>query len=75
MGNARRYGECPPMDSSFIRSVAVVPTDSPEQRAGCPWEPASVRALADGLALHPRVTYFAFSTRASHSPLGDAIRL
>jgi predicted ATPase len=93
------------VDSSFIRSVELIPADDPAERVGYPWELGSVRALADGLALHPKVTYligengsgkstlleaiaiaagmnpeggssnFAFSTRESHSPLADAIRL
>jgi predicted ATPase len=93
------------VDNSFIRSVQLVSGDDPAERAGYPWELGSVRALADGLALHPKVTYligengsgkstlleaiaiaagmnpegggsnFAFSTRESHSPLADAIRL
>jgi predicted ATPase len=93
------------VDSSFVRSVELLPAGNPEERVGYPWELASVRALAHGLAFHPKVTYligengsgkstlleaiavaagmnpeggssnFAFSTRESHSPLAEAIRL
>jgi predicted ATPase len=93
------------VDNSFIRSVELVPGEDSAERVGYPWELGSVRALAGGLALHPKVTYligengsgkstlleaiaiaagmnpeggssnFAFSTRESHSPLADAIRL
>ncbi len=93
------------MDSSFVRSVQLVPAAESEERIGYPWELASVRALEHGLALNPKVTYligengsgkstlleaiavaagmnpegggsnFAFSTRESHSPLAESIRL
>jgi predicted ATPase len=93
------------VNSSFVRSVQLLPTEDSEERVGYPWELASVRALADALVLHPKVTYlvgengsgkstlleaiavaagmnpeggsssFAFSTRESHSPLAESIRL
>jgi predicted ATPase len=94
------------MDTAFIRTVQVrPPDDGAPPRTGYPWDVPAVRALAQPLALHPKVTYlvgengsgkstvleaiavaagmnpeggtsnFAFSTRESHSPLGEAVRL
>lgn len=88
-----------------MRSVQLPAPEAATERAGYPWDLPAVRALEQGLPLHPKVTYligengsgkstlleavavaagmnaegggsnFAFSTRASHSPLADAIRL
>jgi predicted ATPase len=85
--------------------VQLLPPAEGEQRVGYPWELPAVARLADGLELHPNVTYlvgengsgkstlleaiavaagmnaeggssnFNFSTRASHSELGQALRL
>jgi predicted ATPase len=93
------------VEGAFIRGVQLAPAEHGEQRVGYPWGLGSVRALTDGLDLHPKVTYligengsgkstlleaiavaagmnpeggssnFAFSTRDSHSPLADAVRL
>jgi predicted ATPase len=90
---------------ALVRSVQLLPARPDEPRAGYAWELPAIKGLADGLALHPQVTYligengsgkstlleaiavaagmnpeggssnFAFSTRASHSDLGQAIRL
>ena len=89
----------------FIRSVGVLPAGEDEPRDGHPWDLPAVRAVCDGIELHPRVTYlvgengsgkstlvealavaagmnpeggtsnFRHVTRASHSALGDALRL
>lgn len=99
-----RYG--PRMiDERFVISARLDPPADGEVRTGYPWDLPAVGALADGLELHPKVTYlvgengsgkstlleavagaagmnpeggssnYAFSTRESHSPLADAIRL
>jgi len=89
----------------FVHRLELRPPDEGEDRRGHPWDLPAVRALVDGVTLHPRVTYlvgengsgkstlleavavaagmnaeggssgFAFSTRASHSALHDALRL
>jgi len=88
-----------------VRRVRLAPPQPGEARDGYPWTLPVARALADGLALHPRVTYlvgengsgkstllealavaagmnpeggssnFAYATRDSHSPLGEAVTL
>lgn len=90
---------------ALIRRVVLPDPLAGEERTGYPWNLPVAEALADGLDLHPGVTYlvgdngsgkstlveaiavaagmnpeggsrnFAFSTRASHSPLGEALRL
>ena len=92
-------------EEPLLRSVALVEAADTAARSGHPWDLPAVKALAPGLPLHPKVTYFvgengtgkstlleaiavasgmnpeggscnfAFSTRASHSPLGEAVRL
>ncbi len=92
----------------FVAAVRLgAPGDAAGSRAGYPWQLPVVRALerAEGLALHPGITYlvgengsgkstlleaiavaagmnpeggssqFAFQTRESHSPLGEALSL
>jgi predicted ATPase len=61
------------VDSSFIRSVQLVPAEDSEVRVGYPWDLASVRALADGLALHPKVTYLIGENGSGKSTLLEAI--
>jgi predicted ATPase len=93
------------MAEALVRSVQLLPPAEGEERVGYPWELPAVARLADGLELHPNVTYlvgengsgkstlieaiaiaagmnaeggssnFNFSTRASHSGLGQALRL
>ena len=88
-----------------MKEVRLVPARAGDARDGYPWALPAVAGIADGLRLHPAVTYFvgengsgkstlleaiavaagmnpeggssnfAFSTRASHSALGEAIRL
>jgi len=90
---------------AFIRSIEVTPPAADEQRREYPWVLPVVAALAQPLALHPKVTYiigengtgkstllealaigagmnpeggssnFSYSTRDSHSELGEAVRL
>jgi predicted ATPase len=93
------------MGEALVREVQLVAPQPGERRDGYPWELPAVLAIADGLPLHPCVTYlvgengsgkstlleaiavaagmnaeggssnFAFSTRASHSALGEELRL
>jgi predicted ATPase len=93
------------MTEALVREVRLAVAGPDERRDGYPWDLPAVAGIADGLVLHPNVTYFvgengsgkstlleaiavaagmnpeggssnfAFSTRASHSPLGGAITL
>jgi predicted ATPase len=93
------------MAEALVKEVQLLPPQAGESRDGYPWALPAVAGIADGLGLHPSVTYFvgengsgkstlleaiaiaagmnpeggssnfAFSTRASHSDLGQAIRL
>lgn len=90
---------------AFVRSVQLPPAKGGAKRVGYPWQLPAIAALANGLALHPKVTYligengsgkstllealavaggmnaeggssnFSFSTRDSHSELGESVRL
>jgi predicted ATPase len=62
-----------PVDSAFVRSVELVPAEDSEERVGYPWDLASVRALAAGLALHPKVTYLIGENGSGKSTLLEAI--
>lgn len=61
------------MDSSFVRNVELIPAEDSEDRVGYPWDLASVRALADGLELHPKVTYLIGENGSGKSTLLEAI--
>jgi predicted ATPase len=61
------------VDSSFVRSVQLLPADDSGERVGYPWELASVRALTDGLFLHPKVTYLVGENGSGKSTLLEAI--
>jgi predicted ATPase len=93
------------MAEPLLKQVQLPPPLAGESREGYPWTLPAVAGIADGLGLHPSVTYFvgengsgkstlleaiavaagmnpeggssnfAFSTRASHSVLGESIRL
>jgi predicted ATPase len=93
------------MAEALIKEIQLPPPGEGERRDGYPWELPAVLGIADGVALHPSVTYFvgengsgkstlleaiaiaagmnpeggssnfAFSTRPSHSELGQAVRL
>jgi predicted ATPase len=93
------------MTEALVRLVQLLPPSEGEDRSGYPWDLPAVARLAQGLALHPSVTYlvgengsgkstvleaiavaagmnaeggssnFNFSTRASHSELGESLRL
>jgi predicted ATPase len=89
----------------FVRSIELPSPSEAGTQTGYPWNLPVVKALAQPLVLHPKVTYlvgengtgkstllealaigagmnpeggssnFAFSTRESHSALGEAVRL
>ena len=56
-----------------MRSVELLPTKDGEQRVGHPWDLPAIDALADGLALHPNVTYLIGENGSGKSTLLEAI--
>ncbi len=60
---------------AFIRSIAVLPAGDDEPRDGHPWDLPIVRAVGDGLELHPRVTYLVGENGSGKSTLVEAIAL
>ena len=58
---------------ALVRSVELPPAANGEERAGYPWKLPAVAALADGLALHPNVTYLIGENGSGKSTLLEAI--
>jgi predicted ATPase len=63
------------VDDHFIRSVRLLPADDRAERVGHPWGLPAVQALADGLALHPHVTYLIGENGSGKSTLLEAIAI
>ena len=61
------------MDRSLVRSVGLRPSATEETREGYPWDLPVTRALADGVALHPTVTYLIGENGSGKSTLLEAI--
>jgi predicted ATPase len=61
------------MDDRFVESVVVPRPARGERRAGYPWDLSAVAALADGIELHPRVTYLIGENGSGKSTLLEAI--
>lgn len=61
------------VDSSFVKAVRLLPPDQDEQRDGYPWDLPAIEALANGLALDPRVTYLIGENGSGKSTLLEAI--
>lgn len=59
----------------MIRSVELIPPAEQEQRVGYPWDLPAIEALAEGLALHPRVTYLIGENDNGKSTLLESIAL
>jgi predicted ATPase len=57
------------MDDALVRAIELAPPEPDEQRAGYPWDLPVVRALAGGLALHPKVTYLVGENGSGKSTL------
>jgi predicted ATPase len=57
----------------FVRSVELLPPDQGERRGGYPWSLPAVAAIADGLALDPKVTYVIGENGTGKSTLVEAI--
>ena len=61
------------MEDAFIRRARLLAAEEGERRDGYPWELGVVRALADGLALHPKVTYLIGENGSGKSTLLEAV--
>lgn len=61
------------MDDRLVRSVGLTSSDPSEERVGYPWDLPAVAALADGVALDPRVTYLIGENGSGKSTLLEAI--
>lgn len=59
------------MDTAYVRSVTLRPDSTPG--SGYPWDLPAIRALADGIRLHPRVTYLIGENGSGKSTLLEAI--
>jgi len=57
----------------FLRAVRLEPAAEGEARVGHPWDVPAIRALDDGLELHPRVTYLIGDNGTGKSTLLEAI--
>lgn len=58
---------------AFVRSVQLLAGKEGEQRGGYPWELPAIEALADGLELHPNVTYLIGENGSGKSTLLEAV--
>ncbi len=58
---------------ALVRSIQLLPAEDGEQRVGHPWELPAIEALADGLELHPKVTYFIGENGSGKSTLLEAV--
>lgn len=63
------------MDDALVRSVELREPDPGDAgaRTGYPWDLPAVRALADGLRLHPKVTYLIGENGSGKSTLLEGI--
>jgi predicted ATPase len=61
------------VDDRLVRSVGLTSSDPSEERVGYPWDLPAVAALADGVALDPRVTYLIGENGSGKSTLLEAI--
>jgi predicted ATPase len=61
------------MDDALVRAVELRPPAAGELRAGYPWDLPVVRGLADGLALHPAVTYLIGENGSGKSTLLEGL--
>jgi predicted ATPase len=63
------------MPEAFIRSATLLPPGDDEARTGYPWDLPAVRALAEGLPLHPKVTYLIGENGSGKSTLMEALAI
>jgi predicted ATPase len=62
------------VNDGFVTSIRLI-LDSDEQRAGYPWDLPAIAHLANGLELHPKVTYLIGENGSGKSSLLAAIAL
>lgn len=62
------------MAEAFVKGVRVMP-GSDEERGGYPWDLPAVAQLAEGLELHPKVTYLIGENGSGKSTLLTAIAM
>jgi predicted ATPase len=61
------------MTESFVRSLQLLAPRGEKERVGYPWMLPVVAALAEGIALHPAVTYLIGENGAGKSTLVEAL--
>ena len=59
------------MDTAYVKAVTLRPDVT--RGSGYPWDLPAIRALADGIELHPRVTYLIGENGSGKSTLLEAI--
>lgn len=59
----------------MVRAVELPTGDDPQARTGHPWDLPAIAALARGIALHPKVTYFVGENGSGKSTLLEAIAI
>ena len=63
----------PVIDERFLMAVRLAPAEDDERRSGYPWHLAVIAALAEGIELHPKVTYLVGENGSGKSTLLEAI--
>jgi predicted ATPase len=67
----RRYAGA--MEEAYVTAVELRPDAGGDSRSGYPWDLPAIRALADRVKLHPRVTYLIGENGSGKSTLLEAI--
>src|SRR5580704_11642228 len=63
------------MAEALVREVQLLAPQAGESRDGYPWALPAVAGIADGLGLHPSVTYFIGENGSGKSTLLEAIAI
>jgi predicted ATPase len=61
------------VDDTLVKSVGLISPGPPEERVGYPWALPAIAALANGVSLHPQVTYLIGENGSGKSTLLEAI--
>jgi predicted ATPase len=61
------------MDEAFVKAVQLLAAQGDAEHVGYPWELPAIAALADGLALHRKVTYLIGDNGSGKSTLLEAM--
>jgi predicted ATPase len=61
------------VDAGFINALTLAPPDDGALRSGYPWDLPATGALADGLPVHPKVTYLIGENGSGKSTLLEAV--